>query len=129
MKKILLSIKPCFVDKILDGTKRVEYRKRIPKDSQVNRVLIYSSYPVKKIVAEFVFDGIIAGTPEQVWKKTCEVSGINKDFFMRYFKDKSVAYAYRISNLRVFPAPKSLSDYSLESAPQDYCYVEDEDVD
>ena len=44
---------------------------------------------------------------------------------MKYFKDKSVAYAYQISDLCVFSEPKSLSCYSLELAPQDYCYVED----
>lgn len=125
MKKLLLSIKPCFVDKILAGTKRVEYRKRIPKDPQVNHVLIYSSSPVKKIVAEFVLGGFIADTPDRLWERTQEVGDISKDFFMRYFKDKSVAYAYQITDLQVFPAPKSLSDYSLKSAPQDYCYVED----
>lgn len=125
MKKILLSIKPCFVDKILAGTKRVEYRKRIPKDPQINHVLIYSSSPVKKIVAEFVLDEVIVDTPDRLWERTSDVGGISKDFFMRYFKDKSEAYAYQINDLKVFRVPKVLSDYSLKSAPQDYCYVEE----
>lgn len=125
MKKILLSIKPCFVEKILAGIKRVEYRKRIPRDPQVNQVLIYSSSPVKKIVAEFVLDEFIVDTPDGLWERTYETGGVSKDFFMKYFKDKSVAYAYQINDLQVFPAPKSLSDYSIKSAPQDYCYVED----
>lgn len=125
MKKILLSIKPCFTDKILAGTKKVEYRKRIPKDPHVNHVLVYSSYPVMKVVAEFVIGGYIVDTPDRLWERTKDVGGVSKFFYMKYFKEKSLAYAYLISKLQVFPAPKSLSDYSLKSAPQDYCYVED----
>lgn len=124
MKKILLSIKPCFVNKILDGSKKVEYRKRIPKNSHVNHVLIYSSYPVKKIVAEFILGGFITDTPDRLWEKTCKIGGVSEVYFKKYFKDRSVAYAYQICDLYVFDTPQSLSYYCIDSAPQDYCYVE-----
>ena len=125
MKKILLSIKPSFANKILNGTKTVEYRKRIPKDPHVKNVLIYSSYPIKKIVAEFVIGGYINDTPDRLWDRTAEIGGISKDYYMKYFNGKSIAYAYQINNLHVFAQPKSLSDYCIEFAPQDYCYVEE----
>lgn len=61
MKKILLSIKPKYVEEILAGRKLVEYRKRIPRDDNVKQVLIYASYPVKRIVAEFFWMAIWSG--------------------------------------------------------------------
>ena len=50
--KVLLSIKPQFVEEIFAGKKRFEYRKAIfSKD--VDSVVIYSTKPVGKIVGEF----------------------------------------------------------------------------
>ena len=125
MKKILLSIKPCYVEEILAGRKRVEYRKRIPKDEALKQVLIYSSYPVKLVVAEFSISGFMKGTPEYLWNKTALIGGISKVTFDKYFEGKDVAYAYRIKNLKVYEKPKSLSEYGLDKGPQDYCYVYD----
>jgi predicted transcriptional regulator len=39
-KKILISIKPEFADKILNGEKKFEYRTKLPK-SDINYLLIY----------------------------------------------------------------------------------------
>ena len=49
---VLLSIKPDYVEKILDGSKKYEFRKIIFNDN-IQRIMIYSSSPVKKIVGFF----------------------------------------------------------------------------
>ena len=46
MHKILISIKPEYVKRILSGEKMYEYRKRVPAD--VKTVVIYATAPVKK---------------------------------------------------------------------------------
>lgn len=125
MRKIMLSIKPCFVEKILAGRKLVEYRKRIPQDHTVSQVLIYASYPTKKVVAEFQVGGYLAESPEILWQQTSRIGGIDKNLFDKYFFKKDVAYAYHITNLQMLPTPMSLSDFGLKRGPQDYCYVED----
>lgn len=125
MKKILLSIKPRYVEEILAGRKLVEYRKRIPQEVGVRQVLIYASHPVKRVVAEFTIGGYLAGTPSEVWNETAVIGGISKEVFDKYFDGKDVAYAYRIGNLKVYGKAKCLSEYGLERGPQDYCYVED----
>lgn len=125
MKKILLSIKPCYVAEILAGRKTVEYRKRIPQDNIVRKVLIYSSHPVKKVVAEFTLGGYLSGTPEWLWEQTSGIGGITKKVFDRYFEGKDVAYVYQIEHLYIFDRPKPLAEYGLEKGPQDFCYVED----
>ena len=47
MRKLLLPIKPKYVDAIIAGTKRVEYRTRIRKDPEVTTALIYRSGDLK----------------------------------------------------------------------------------
>ena len=125
MKKIMLSIKPCYVKEILNGRKLVEYRKRVPQDYSVSQVLIYASYPIKKVVAEFYVSGYLKDSPNKIWQQTSRIGGINKDMFDKYFENKDVAYAYQITNLQIFATPKPLSDFGLKLGPQDYCYVED----
>ena len=49
--KILLSIKPEFVEEIFSGRKKFEYRKAIFTNKKVTSVIVYSTMPVGKIVA------------------------------------------------------------------------------
>lgn len=125
MKKILLSIKPNYVENILAGRKLVEYRKRRPKDENVRQVLIYASYPVKKVVAEFTLKGYLYGTPQWLWEHTSQIGGITKEEFDHYYENSEVAYAYLISNLHILVPSRKLKEYGMEYGPQDYCYVEE----
>lgn len=125
MRKIMLSIKPCYVKEILAGRKLVEYRKRIPHDHTVSQVLIYASYPTKRVVAEFQVGGYLAEFPDSLWQQTSGIGGIDKEVFDNYFKNRDVAYAYQITNLQMLPTPMPLSAFGLKRGPQDYCYVED----
>ena len=102
MKKLLLPIRPKYVNQILAGTKKVEYRTKIRKDALVNQILIYQSCDVRKVVGEFRISGIIQGTPDQVWNATKNVGGISEESFFKYFKNKETAYAYQISDLIVY---------------------------
>ena len=124
MRKLLLPIKPKYVDAIIAGTKRVEYRTRIRKDSEVTTALIYRSGDLKKIVAEFTIGGIIEGSPEQVWKQTKELGGIEEKDYFQYFANRNIAYAYQICNLVIYPEAKPLSSIGIEKAPMSFMYIE-----
>ena len=52
MATILLSIKPEYANKIFDGQKHYEYRKRIPK-KEVSKIVVYSSAPEQAVIGEF----------------------------------------------------------------------------
>ena len=65
--KIILSIHPSHIEKILSGEKRYEYRKRIPTD--IRYIVVYATAPIKMIVALIKIDSILKGTPESVWEK------------------------------------------------------------
>lgn len=121
--KVLLSIKPEFVEKILDGTKKYEYRKSMFKRKDVSTVIIYASYPVKKVVGEFRIKRIISEDVESLWNKTSESSGITKVFYDKYFQQKTMANAIEIGELTKYDNPKELSDYNVLYAPQSFCYI------
>lgn len=122
MKKILISINPKYVEKILSGEKKFEYRTRVTKQ-QVDTLIIYATKPIMKVVAEVEILGVIAASPEELWNQTKNQSGITKSFFEEYFKDKQVAYAYRLGEVKVYERPKSLLGFGLKMAPQSFAYV------
>lgn len=127
MKKILLPIKPLYVNRILSGEKKVEYRKQVLSRMDVSHVLIYASRPVCRVIGEFRIAGILNDTPDKLWKKTAHVSGIESTDYFAYFKSRSTAYAYQIEDVKVFENPRSLSEYGLMRAPQNFVYVDDGD--
>lgn len=51
MSTILLPMKPEYIKSIFNGSKRIVYRKRIPKYS-ITRIVVYSTSPVKAIIGE-----------------------------------------------------------------------------
>ncbi|GKW23461.1 hypothetical protein PEC311524_10550 [Pectobacterium carotovorum subsp. carotovorum] len=122
--KVLLSIKPEFVEKILDGSKRFEFRKGMFKNPDVKSVVIYSTMPVGKVVAEFDIDDVIEDKPSKVWNKTKKHAGISKNFFDEYFGSKEKAFAIKIGDLRVYETPLQLSALGENiTAPQSYRYL------
>jgi len=121
--KVLLSIKPEFVEKIFAGTKKYEFRKSLFRRRDVKYVIIYASAPVKRVVGEFEITGILSDNVNSLWEQTKNHSGITKVFYDSYFQKKKIANAIQIGHLIKYEAPKSLSDYDIHHAPQSFCYV------
>ena len=120
---ILLSIKPIYVEKILNGTKVYEYRKKAWK-KHVDKILIYATAPVMRVVGEAEVAEVLIDEPSIVWKKTKEKSGIDKRFFDQYYAYRSQAVAYKLKNVVKYENAKELKEYGINSAPQSFQYVE-----
>lgn len=124
MCSVLMSIKPEYVQGIMSGRKIYEFRKKAFKRT-VDRIYIYSTVPVKKIVGEAEIESIIVDTPEELWRITHRGAGINKDFFDSYYEDRDEAVAYKLVNIKKYKRPKNLSELGIKTAPQSYQYVEE----
>jgi len=122
MCKLLMSINPEHVDNILAGTKKFEFRKTKCKE-KIESIVIYSTSPIMRVVAEVEVEGIIEDTPQAVWNQTHTAAGIDKIFFDRYYNGRDTAVAYVLGNVREFAVPRFLSDYGVKAAPQSYVYV------
>ena len=123
MKAILLSIKPEYVDRILAGTKKYEYRKRLARsDSSV--LLVYSTSPVMKVVAKVEILGTICATPSTLWEQTKSNAVISRKKYREYFHGCKTAYAYKLGKVEIFDPPRDLLDYNITLAPQSFSYVD-----
>ena len=121
-KNIIISINPEHVLNIINKTKKFEYRKRAAKED-INKIIIYETVPVKKVVAEAEILEVLKMEPELLWSETKEYSGITKKFFDDYFKNKKVACAYKLGKVKVYDRPKELIEFGIKYAPQSYAYV------
>ena len=119
MKAILLSIKPEYVERILDGTKKYEYRKRLAR-SKSSILLIYSTSPIMKIVAKVEIQSIISAAPSTLWEQTKSNAGISRKKYREYFHGCKTAYAYELGKVEMFDPPHDLSDYNIMLAPQSF---------
>ena len=122
MCKILLSINPEHVENIMQGKKTVEYRKgRCRHD--VDKIVIYSTYPVMQVVGEANVKAVIEGKPDNIWAQTCQGAGITKGFFDKYYKNRNRAIAYLLGEIIRYEKPYSLIDLGIKSAPQSFMYL------
>ena len=124
MKAVLLSIKPEFVHKIFEGTKKFEFRKRVFKDISVKKVIVYSSSPEQKVIGEFEIETILNDTPNNIWIQTKLYSGISQEFYDEYFEGRDKAYAIKVASTKMYRKQKTLADFNVQSAPQSFAYVE-----
>ncbi|TAJ13858.1 ASCH domain-containing protein [Marinilabiliaceae bacterium JC017] len=123
--KIILSIKPVFVERIFKGTKRFEFRRAIFKNPDVDKVIIYASAPVSKVVGEFEIKNILKDELNTLWAETKEYSGISKDFFFQYFSGKSEGYALEIKKVLRYKKQLCIKKEFGLLPPQSFIYLKD----
>lgn len=122
MCNMLISINPQHVENIFNGTKKYEYRK-IKCKQDIDKIIIYSTYPIMKIVGEAKVEKILVDSPDNIWEETKNYSGIDLKFYQQYFNNKSKAIAYKLTNIKKYSIPKELSSYGIKNAPQSFVYI------
>ena len=121
---VLLSIRPRFAESILRGDKRYEFRRSIFKDPDVERIYIYSTSPVMRIVGYFTVRGIFEGSPESLWSDFHAHAGIDEQDFFEYFSDRERGFAIGIGDVHAFPEPVDPNEAIPGfRAPQNFMYL------
>lgn len=122
MCAILLSINPQYVERIMCGEKKFEFRKNVCKRN-VDKIVIYSTSPVMKVVGEAEVEEVLVDEPQKIWNVTEEYSGVEREFFDEYYEGREQAVAYKLKSVVEYDKPKMLNEYGIKSAPQSFCYL------
>lgn len=159
-KAVMLSVRPKWCEKIASGEKTIEVRKTKPKLETPFKCYIYCTmdHPYisvscgeldklnyrtntvgrrnGKVIGEFTCDRIyelapLNHAPDDVEKQAC----LTREEIVNYLK--GTGYGWHISDLRIYDAPRELSEftglrntrfgaapYDIKRAPQSWCYVE-----
>ena len=122
--KILLSVKPDYVYRILDKSKRFEFRHKLAKET-VDSIVLYATYPVMKVVGEVKVTGTITTSPSALWEQTKSFAGISRDKYRRYFSNRETASAYVLGDVICYNTPLTLESFGIKKAPQSFVYLKD----
>lgn len=118
---VILSIKPEYALQIFEGNKKVEYRRKPIRNAE--KVIVYVTKPVGKVLGEFEIGELLCEGPEKLWDLTYQVGGISKRVYFDYFKDSPQAYALTIKKVIRYEKERELKDFGLKMAPQFFAYV------
>jgi predicted transcriptional regulator len=149
-RSVLLSIRPEWLEKILNGKKTIEIRKVFPKN-YVGWVYLYCSkakpylyetimedeYFTSNTICEKILNGKVVA---RFWCDKVEeirVIGTNaelnqatqlNDFEIWSYLKGKMGYSINITKLEIFDKPKELNEFFCKNpfetkAPQNYCYV------
>ncbi|MCD6510320.1 MAG: DNA-binding protein [Thermoprotei archaeon] len=108
---ILMSIKPYFAEKILEGLKRFELRRKVGEIPERSRIVLYASSPMKAIIGEFTVGRVIEGDSNFVWEYVTRIpnSGVSVEDWP-YIKGAKVALAIEVLSPRRFKRPLHLEE-------------------
>lgn len=122
---VIMSIKPQYADRILNGTKKFEFRKSIPKRiSEIGKVLIYSTFPIQRVIGYFTVKKVYKMNPLELWLHTWKQAGIEINDFQQYFQDKEFGYAIEVDKVTIYQKPLLFKEIDATSRiPQSFKYI------
>lgn len=124
-RAVLLSIKPKYADLILDGSKRVEFR-RSWASQDVGVMVLYSSSPIQKLVGVVEVEQVIVASPTSLWKTCTERGGgLTRNELRSYFAGRSKGVAVLLGKVFKFKGYLEPSDVLRDFVPpQSFRYLD-----
>lgn len=121
---MILSIKPQYANRILNGTKKFEFRKNnVKRIDEIEKVFIYSTYPIQRIIGHFTIKEFHKMQPLELWLHTWEHAGIEINDFQEYFQGKQFGYAIEVDEVIAYDKPLFLKEIdSTDKIPQSFKY-------
>lgn len=121
---MLMSIKPRYVEKIISGEKLFEFRKHLFKP--VDRIYIYETRPVKRVIGFMTYDKVLADTPLNIWQRCWKKAGMGIVDYESYYHNSKQAIAISISDIHLFERPISIDEFDQGKVPQSFRYTSTE---
>lgn len=128
-KAILISIHPGYVEKIISGEKKLEFR-RTWATQPTDVLVIYATYPIQRIVAVANVEQVIVGSRSRMWELSRDVGGgISRSKLFSYLNGKTTAVAIEMAEVTPIDGgvdPKFLFGHSFRP-PQSFRYLNDDE--
>jgi predicted transcriptional regulator len=110
---VLLSIKPHYAELIERGEKRVEFRRRFPREVGRARAIFYLTAPVRAIGLVATIARVVRGAPGELWREFAATAGTRRDAFDAYFAGAADGVALVLESVRVIAPSIAMGDPRL----------------
>lgn len=126
-RDVVLSVRPNYSDKIMDGRKTIELRRRFPVSAPKGTIAyIYSTSPVRAMVGSAEIAEVVKLSVPDLWKKYGKMAQIERQAFDDYFSGLDRGVALKFKNVRRFARKIDLSELRKRFAfepPQSFLYA------
>lgn len=126
-RDFVVSIKPTYAKKIVDGEKTVELRRKFASEIDDGAfILIYSSSPVRAVVGMAKIDRVECLPLAKLWRRHGNAACVEKKFFDLYFSGKREGYAIVLGDVLKFEEPVSIDKLKKKVGfvpPQSFSYL------
>jgi len=126
-RDVVLSIKPVYSEKILEGSKTVELRRRFPVSAPNGALAyIYSTSPVKAMVGTAAIRDVLKLPIERIWAEFESTASIEREKFDKYFEGLDYGIALVFEDVKAFSRPLPLSELREKfgfEPPQSFLYA------
>jgi predicted transcriptional regulator len=120
---LVFSIKPRWIEEILEGRKVYELRRRPPKLARATPALLYETSPSCHLRAVCLMGPVVTDLPTELWERVSIGSCVSREEFDQYFAGFALAHAITVHAPRELAAPISLARLRKEAnfiAPQSW---------
>lgn len=128
-KAVLISIHPEYVNKILSGEKRLEFR-RSWTATPVKSLVIYATSPMQRIVALAEIKQVYVGPKTKLWGLSQKMGGgISRRKLFFYLAGKKSPVAIELAKVQEIIGgldPKNIFGKNFRP-PQSFCYLNKDD--
>lgn len=126
-RDVVLSIRPQYSEKIIEGKKTVELRRRFPISAPSGTIAyIYSTSPVRAMVGVAEIKDVLKLPVGELWKRYESSAFIEKTDFDRYFEGTNQGFALIFQSVKALTEPLSLKTlrerFGFEP-PQSFLYA------
>lgn len=98
---ILISVYPCHAKNIINGSKRVELRRRAIRVPCGTRIWIYSTRPRACVDAFAIVDAVHELKPAELWRRFGREASVSRQDFDDYFGESEIGCALVLRNVIV----------------------------
>lgn len=123
---LLMSIKPRFAEKIVEGNKTVEIRKKFSQKWVGHNAILYASNPYRSLIASATINAVTKSYPTDIWSRFQSQMGCSRADFENYAGTAPEVAAIELKNITPYAERISVNELSniLDDklmAPQSYC--------
>ncbi len=130
-KALLLSVKEVYAEKIFEGSKTVELRRRQPHVTAGDYLIVYVPAPQKCVAGVVTVERVLAGRLKTLWRKVRAGCGLSRAEYQAYFAGAQTGYAILVGRPARLAAPVPLSlvrRIDPGFTPQGYKYLSRDDI-
>lgn len=123
----VLSIKPEYATRIVDGVKTVELRRRFPYGTVTGaRLYVYASAPIQALIGYATIATVERLAIDDIWSRYRAVAHIAREDFEAYFHGLGTGYVIRLDSPVRLANPVGLPILKVEldfTPPQSFAYA------